>query len=87
MVDGFPMILHERSAQGITIRAEIPVLEIEGVIALLCVECNGERFVSTTETDLSDQDVFNQNANRVIATWERYRNVQEPMPDGWYFAG
>jgi len=83
MVDGFPMVLHERIEGGLTIRAEVPVMEIDGVIALLCVEHAGERTVLTTEKDLSDKQVFDQFVDVAVANLTVLKESKEPISRDW----
>lgn len=83
MIDGFPMILHERTEGGLTVRAEVPVIEIEDVVALLCVEHAGERTVLTTEKDLSDKQVFDQFVDTAVANLTTLKESKQPISRDW----
>ena len=83
MIDRFPMVLHEYKADDLVVRAEVPVLEIEGVIALLSVEYGGERTVMTTEKDLSDKQIFNKFVDKAISKLNTLKRSNQPIERDW----
>jgi hypothetical protein len=83
MIDGFPMILHERTEGDLTVRAEVPVTEIDGVIALLCVEHAGERTVLTTDKNFSDKRNFDQFVDVAVANLKTLKESKQPISRDW----
>ena len=84
MVNGFPVILHQQSGDGITIRAEVPIIVIDDVLALICIQYGDERVSLTTEFDVTDPDVFETYSNKIIETFHRCQTTGEELPETWW---